>query len=132
MGLLDKLEKRNRRQGLLGKLEGQSARRRFVPSNQLPKARWGTHWVTPAQGAAERRRQTKQVTGLLVGIVGWIPALALGGYALVLTLPLGVLFTALAVAIAFSRSNKEVTHNSWKAWREFRSFILELVKSRKR
>src|SRR5213593_2647383 len=76
----------------------------------LPKPQFGTYWVTPQQAVRERRQQSRQITGIVVGASGWLAALFLSSYGPIALLPAVtaiVLFTVLGVVIAFSQSDKE-------------------------
>lgn len=129
MGLLDELDQKNRRsRGLIRNL--QTSNRQV--HQQLPKAPWGTHWVTPQQKAREDRRNLRMILGLIIGVVSWIPAFTFGTIALVLTLPLGLIGTVLAANFALSYSHKEAKKHSWKAWREYKDYVLKLVRARKK
>lgn len=88
--------------------------------------------ITPQQFGRERKQQNREVAAIIVGIGGWIPTVVtLGTYWLILTVPLGALFTVLALSIGFSNSDREVTRHSWKAWREYKSYVLALFGRRK-
>ena len=119
--------------GLIRELERNGARRssnrqkvrRFY---QMPDGRA----LTPQQFGRERRQQRRQGVALIIGAISWIPTLlTLGTYWLILTVPLGALFTVLALSIGFAKSDTEVKRHSWKAWREYKSYVLELVRASK-
>src|SRR6266704_4732837 len=119
MGLLDELDRKNgRRRGLIQNLQGGNRQQH----QRLPKAPWGTHWVTPAQAARENKQLQRQVTGLIIAVVGWVVAgIISSSYGLIALAPaliVGVLFTVGGVAIAFSHSDKELKSHAWKIWRE--------------
>ena len=122
MGLLNELERR-------GRNRRSSPRQRVQRFYQTPDGRV----LTPQQWGRERRQQHRQWTAVIVGGIGWIPAvLTLGTYWLILTVPLGAIFTVLALSVGFSRNDREVIRHSRWAWRQYKSYVLQLVRARKK
>jgi hypothetical protein len=121
MGLLDELDRKNRRRtGLIQNLH----RGKRQP---LPKAPGGTHWVTPTQAAREKKQLIRQLTGTAIAVAGWVAAGVLSSVYGLVAVPVAliilVLFTVWGVVTAYSHNDKELKRHAWKTWREFKSLF---------